>query len=77
METKFKSTISAMCQTFGGAVCAGAVLFLIASNVQAQNLFETDTNGNIYEFTTNGVQSTFASGLSSPLAWPSITMASC
>jgi sugar lactone lactonase YvrE len=43
------------------------VLLLTASNAQAQNLFETSSgDGSIYEFTTNGVQSTFASGLSSP-----------
>ena len=34
----------------------------------AQNLFESDLNsGNIYEFTTNGMPSTFASGLSGPV----------
>lgn len=33
----------------------------------AQNLFEADEDsGNIYEFTTNGAQSTFVSGLSTP-----------
>jgi sugar lactone lactonase YvrE len=38
------------------------------TTAQAQNLFESDFNsGNIYEFTTNGTQSTFASGLSGPI----------
>jgi sugar lactone lactonase YvrE len=42
---------------------------VIAPSAQAQNLFEADEDsGNIYEFTTNGVQSTFASGLSFPTA---------
>jgi sugar lactone lactonase YvrE len=39
----------------------------ICSSAQAQNLFGSDLNsGNIYEFTTNGTPSTFASGLSGP-----------
>lgn len=42
---------------------------LIFSTAQAQNLFEADyLSGNIYEFTTNGTQSTFASGLNYPAA---------
>jgi sugar lactone lactonase YvrE len=37
------------------------------TNAQAQNLFEADYgSGHIYEFTPGGVQSTFASGLSTP-----------
>src|SRR5208282_3959225 len=65
MKTKFKSTIHAACHSFSGVVCAGAVT-LIATGTQAQNLFEADSSGNIYEFTTNGVKSTFASGLDYP-----------
>jgi sugar lactone lactonase YvrE len=44
-------------------VCAGAFM-LIASNTQAQNLFVSDTgSGKIYEYTPDGVRTTFASGL--------------
>jgi len=43
------------------------LLLALSSSGPAQNLFEADEDsGNIYEFTTNGVQSTFASGLSFP-----------
>ncbi|MGA9778081.1 MAG: SMP-30/gluconolactonase/LRE family protein [Verrucomicrobiia bacterium] len=65
---KLKSIFSvrAGCHSFGGAVYVGAVLLLVTS-VPAQNLFEADEDsGNIYEFAANGVQSTFASGLSFP-----------
>jgi len=68
MKTKFKFSIHAAYNSFGGVVCAGAVL-LIASSVQAQNLFVSDdVSGNsiIYEYTPGGVQSTFASGLNTP-----------
>jgi sugar lactone lactonase YvrE len=52
--------------TIAAACVAGAVL-LCPSSAPAQNLFETSSgNGNIYEFTTNAVKSTFASGLHSP-----------
>jgi sugar lactone lactonase YvrE len=64
MKTKFKYIIRAAYYSFGGTLCAGAVM-LIASGAQAQNLFVSGTN-NIFEFTTNGVQSTFASGLNLP-----------
>jgi hypothetical protein len=64
MKTKFKSTIRAAFYSFGGTLCAGAVM-LIASGAQAQNLFVSGTNS-IFEFTTNEVQSTFASGLNLP-----------
>jgi len=62
MKTKFKFHIRAVCHSFGGAVCAGAVL-LIASNAQAQNLFvANDINpGSIYSITPSGGVSTFAS----------------
>src|SRR6516164_1181832 len=39
----------------------------LAGPADAANLFVADANtGNIYEYTPGGVQSTFASGLSSP-----------
>ena len=40
---------------------------LITSSAQAQNLFVSDTDGNINEYTPGGVQSTFATGLETPL----------
>jgi sugar lactone lactonase YvrE len=56
------------CRSFGRAICAGAVL-LIASSTQAQDLFASDyDNGNIYAFTPDGTQRTFASGLVHPTA---------
>jgi len=40
---------------------------LIASSTPAQNLFVSDfSSGNIYEYTPDGVRSTFASGLRGP-----------
>ena len=55
MKTKFKSTIDAVCQSFGGAICAGAVL-LIASGARAQNLFVSDFSSvTVTEFTPGGV----------------------
>ena len=68
MKTKFKSIIRAACHSFGGVVCAGAVL-LIASSAQAQNLFVSNQlsgSGSITEITPGGAQSTFASGLDNP-----------
>ena len=65
MKTNFKSYIRAACNLFGGAICA-AVILLVGFSAQAQNLFGGDGSGNIYEFTTNGTQSTFASGLNQP-----------
>ena len=67
MKSKFKSTTRDVCHSFGGVVCAGAVM-LIASSAPAQNLFMADGYGNnIDEFTPGGVQSTFASGLNEPV----------
>ena len=67
LTTKFKSTIRAACYSFGGAVCAGAVL-LITSSAPAQNLFVLNhLDGIITEFTPGGAQSTFASGLIMPI----------
>ena len=66
MKAKRNLFLRAARHPIGAVVCAGAVL-LIASNTQAQNLFVSDfNNGNIYEFTPGGTQSTFASGLSYP-----------
>lgn len=39
---------------------------MAASIAQAQNLFETDNTGHIYEFAPGGTQTTFASGLANP-----------
>jgi hypothetical protein len=65
MTTKFKSAIRAGCYSWGAAVCAGSLLLM--AQARAQNLFEADQeSGDINEFTTNGVQSTFASGLDGP-----------
>jgi hypothetical protein len=66
MISKLKSSLRVVCHSFGGPVCAGAVL-LISTNAQAQNLFEADYgSGQIYEFTPGGAQNTFASGLDGP-----------
>src|ERR1700744_4802061 len=47
-------------------IFAGIILMQISA-APAQNLFEADGSGNIYEFTANGTKSTFASGLSIPM----------
>ena len=68
MKTKCKSTIRAAYHSFSGAICAGAVL-LMASSAQAQNLFVADWYSfHVYEYTPNGVQSTFASQMYGPVA---------
>src|SRR5260370_14692463 len=62
-ETKFKSAPGvAHLRTW--IVCL-ATLILICSSAPAQNLFVSSAaaGGNIYEFTANGVRSTFTSGL--------------
>ena len=64
MKAKFKSSIQ-VAPLIREAFCAGVVL-LISINVQAQNLFVADWTGRIYEFTPDGQQITFASGLSCP-----------
>jgi len=49
------------------ALIAAVLIALIASNVRAQNLFVSKyTTGSIYEFTPQGVQTTFVSGLAGP-----------
>src|SRR6266404_8278538 len=69
-ETKFKFTFEAARHLFGRLVCFVAVS-LICSSAPAQNLFVSSdaAGGNIYEFTANGVRSTFASGLTGALAF--------
>src|ERR1035438_5581363 len=58
MKTKFKIPICAARCSFGGVICAGAVL-LVAPTAQAQNLF-VSIGPTIYEFTPGGAYSTFA-----------------
>jgi hypothetical protein len=59
----FKSLIYIAFRLFGGAVCAGK-LILVSYNVQAQNLFVANEDGNtITEIMPGGVISAFASGL--------------
>src|SRR5208337_276308 len=72
MKTSCISIIRAAYHLFGGSVCGGAIL-MTSSGAQAQNLFEADGSGYIYEFTLGGVESTFASGvgMSSGLAFNS------
>lgn len=60
-----KTSKRTMYHSFSITACAGAVL-LMTSAALAQNLFVSDSNGNIYEITPGGAQSTFASGLSYP-----------
>jgi sugar lactone lactonase YvrE len=64
-ETKFKSPPGVAGQLLSRSVCLGAVI-LICSSAPAQNLFVSVSDaggGKIFEFTPDGVQSTFASGL--------------
>jgi sugar lactone lactonase YvrE len=42
------------------------VIFLLAINAHAQNLYVTTNRGVIFEYTPNGTQSTYASGLTVP-----------
>ena len=65
-KTKFDSAFRAASQLIARVVCLGAII-LICSSASAQNLFVSDgANGNIYEFTPNGVRTTFVSGLNGP-----------
>src|SRR5437879_10163874 len=68
MEAKFKSPLGVAGQLFSRVACLGAAV-LICSSAWAQNLFVTGGDaggGKIFEFTWDGVQSIFASGLSAP-----------
>ena len=67
-KMKTKSLVDFACHVFSRVVCLGAVI-LICSSAMAQNLFVTSSDasgGRILEFTPSGMQSIFASGLSSP-----------
>src|SRR2546422_99118 len=71
-KTKFKSTLGLARHLLNGVMCLGA-LILTCSSAPAQNLFVADgysNTGNIYKFTPDGVQSTFASGLASGAGGP-------
>src|SRR2546423_9283194 len=66
-ETKFKSLLHLASYVLTRTVYSGAVI-LICSSASADNLFVSSADsesglGHIYEFTPNGVRSTFASGL--------------
>jgi sugar lactone lactonase YvrE len=66
-ETTFKS-LSVAGQLFNRVACFGAIA-LICASASAQNLFVSANDsggGKILKFTWDGVQSTFASGLSAP-----------
>src|SRR6266481_6451402 len=64
-ETKLRSGIGLTRHLIGGVLCL-TVISLICARASAQNLFATDYLS-IDEFTPNGVQSIFASGLNNPL----------
>src|SRR5438094_5798182 len=64
-ETKLRSGIGLTRHLISGVLCL-AVISLICARASAQNLFATDYLS-IDEFTPNGVQSIFASGLNNPL----------
>ena len=63
-KTKFKSVLRIAGKLFTRVACLGVVI-LIYSSASAQNLFVSGGNS-IYEFTPGGVETTFASGLTSP-----------
>src|SRR5438477_12189828 len=61
-ETKLRSGIGLTRHLMAGLLCL-AVISLFCARASAKNLFAVDpANGNIDEFTPNGVRSTFASG---------------
>ena len=65
-ETKSRCGFGLTRHLIGGVLCL-AVISLICSRASAQNLFAVDlNNGNIDEFTPNGVRSTIAFGLNYP-----------
>src|SRR6266513_2312885 len=64
-EKKLRSGIGLRRHLISGVLCL-AVISLICARASAQNLFATDYLS-IDEFTPNGVQSIFASGLNNPL----------
>jgi sugar lactone lactonase YvrE len=65
-ETKSRSGFGPTRHLISGVLCL-AIISLICSSASAQNLFAVDLdNGNIDEFTPNGVRSTVAFGLNYP-----------
>ncbi len=65
-RTAMKPNILAASIRAAGRSLAAAIFFVTAA-AQAQTLFVADSSsGSIYEFTTNGTRSTFASGLNYP-----------
>jgi len=67
-ETKFKSAFGRVGQLFSRVVWLGAAI-LICSGASAQNMFVSGRDargGEIFQFTWDGVQSIFASGLYKP-----------
>ena len=64
-ETKSRSGFGLTRHLISGLLCL-AVISLICARASAQNLFAVDVDS-IVEFTPNGVQSTFATGLNNPL----------
>src|SRR5215510_6725534 len=63
-KTKFNCASVVAAQLFSRVTCLGAIV-LICASASAQNLFLSAGNS-IYEFTPNGVEITFASGLNGP-----------
>src|SRR5438094_7806543 len=63
-DTKLRSGVGLTRHLISGALCL-AVISLICARASAQNLFAVDV-ASIDEFTPNGVQSIFASGLNNP-----------
>ena len=65
-ERKLRPSIGLTRHFIGGVLCLAAIS-LICARASAQNLFAVDlNNGNIDEFTANGVRSTIAFGLNYP-----------
>jgi hypothetical protein len=67
-KTKFKSAGGIIGRLFSTAACLAAVI-LTCSSASAQNLMVSGTDargGEVFEFTWDGVQSIFASGLADP-----------
>ena len=69
-ERKLRPGICLTRHLIGGVLCL-TVISLICARASAQNLFVSSdaAGGNIYEFTPNGVRSTFASGLTGAVAF--------
>src|SRR5436309_9489492 len=64
---KINLTSISRARRIGGVAWLGAaILFCSSAPAQSQDLYVSNSGGPIYRFTPGGVQSTFASGLSSP-----------